>query len=75
LGHGTERRTHSGAADVGYKAITYAAAKIISQVDRIAEARAELEKAHSRMLVNFLRVLNADRWSKLALKPKDKSPK
>jgi tRNA C32,U32 (ribose-2'-O)-methylase TrmJ len=45
-------------------------AKIMSQVDRIAEARAELEKANSRMLVNILQVLNVDQWNKLPLKPK-----
>jgi heavy-metal resistance protein len=52
----------------GTKPAPDAEAKITSQVDRIADARAELEKANSRMLVNILQVLNADQWSKLPLK-------
>jgi hypothetical protein len=51
----------------GTKPSTEAEAKIMSQVDRIAEARAELEKANSRMLVNILQVLNTDQWSKLPM--------
>ena len=39
--------------------------KILTQIDRIAEARAELEKANSKMLVSILQVLNAEQWSKL----------
>ena len=51
----------------GTKPSPDAEAKIMSQVDRIAEARAELEKANSRMLVNILQVLNTDQWSKLPM--------
>ena len=54
----------------GTKPSPDAEVKIMSQVDRIAEARAELEKANSRMLVNILQVLNTDQWSKLPLRPK-----
>jgi hypothetical protein len=46
-----------------------AEAKILSQIDRIAEARAELEKANSKMLVGILQVLNAEQWSKLPMPP------
>jgi len=56
----------------GTKPSPDAEAKIMSQVDRIAEARAELEKANSRMLVNILQVLNTDQWSKLPMPAKIK---
>jgi len=42
-------------------------AKILTQIDRIAEARAELEKANSKMLVGILQVLTPDQWSKLPM--------
>jgi hypothetical protein len=51
----------------GTKPSPDAEVKIMSQVDRIAEARAELEKANSRMLVNILQVLNVDQWNKLPM--------
>jgi len=47
--------------------------KILTQIDRIAEARAELEKANSKMLVSILQVLNAEQWSKLPM-PTYKGP-
>ena len=42
-------------------------ARIITQIDRIAEARAELEKANSRMLLHILQVLTPDQWGKLPI--------
>jgi protein CpxP len=39
--------------------------KITSQIDRVAQARAELEKAHARMLLQVRTVLTPDQWSKL----------
>jgi protein CpxP len=39
--------------------------KITSQIDRVAQARAELEKSHARMLLEMRRVLTPDQWSKL----------
>ena len=39
--------------------------KVMTQIDRIADARAELEKANSRMLISILQVLTAEQWSKL----------
>jgi protein CpxP len=39
--------------------------KILSQIDRVAQARAELEKANARMLLGVRRVLNQDQWKKL----------
>jgi Spy/CpxP family protein refolding chaperone len=43
--------------------------KILAQIDRIAAARAELEKANSRMLLQILQVLTPDQWSKLPSAP------
>ena len=40
-------------------------AKVFAQVDRIAQARAELEKANSRMLWQVRRVLTPDQWKLL----------
>jgi len=39
--------------------------KIVAQIDRVAQARAELEKANSRMLLGVRRVLTQDQWKKL----------
>jgi len=38
---------------------------VLAQIDRIAQARAELEKANARMLLGFRTVLSADQWRKL----------
>jgi Spy/CpxP family protein refolding chaperone len=38
---------------------------VLAQIDRIAQARAELEKADARMLLGFRRVLSADQWRRL----------
>jgi Spy/CpxP family protein refolding chaperone len=51
-----------------------AEAKIFIQIDRIADARAELEKANSRMLVGILRMLSAEQWSKLPVPTKKSGP-
>lgn len=40
-------------------------AKVLAQVDRVAQARAELEKANSRMLWQVRRVLTPDQWKLL----------
>jgi len=39
--------------------------KVLMQIDRIAEARAELEKTNSRMILSLLKVLTPEQWSKL----------
>ena len=39
--------------------------KIIAQIDKVAQARAELEKANARMLLGIRRVLTPDQWKKL----------
>ena len=40
-------------------------AKILSQIDAIAQARAELEKANARMLFGIRTVLTPDQWKKV----------
>ena len=39
--------------------------KVMAQIDHIAQARAELEKANARMLLGIRGVLTADQWTKL----------
>ena len=39
--------------------------KVLAQIDRVAQARAELEKANARMLLGIRRVLNQEQWKKL----------
>jgi Spy/CpxP family protein refolding chaperone len=51
-----------------------AEAKILAQIDRIAESRAELEKANSKMLVAILQVLTPEQWSKLPTQQKKAPP-
>lgn len=40
-------------------------AKITAQIDKTAQARAELEKSHARMLLAIRRVMTAEQWGKL----------
>jgi periplasmic protein CpxP/Spy len=40
-------------------------AQVLAQIDRVAQARAELEKANARMLLGFRGVLTQDQWKKL----------
>jgi protein CpxP len=39
--------------------------KILAQIDAIASARAELEKANARMLLGIRQVMTPDQWTKL----------
>ncbi len=39
--------------------------KILAQIDRVAQARAELEKSNARMLLGMRRVLTREQWKKL----------
>ena len=39
--------------------------KILAQIDRIAQARADLEKANARFLLALRHVLTVDQWQKL----------
>ena len=49
-------------------------ARIVRQIDKIADARSELEKANSKMLISILQVLTADQWTKLPLNQKKRLP-
>ena len=40
-------------------------AKIRTEIDRLAQARAELEKANAQMLLGLRMVLSADQWKRL----------
>jgi Spy/CpxP family protein refolding chaperone len=40
-------------------------AKTLAQIDRVAQARAELEKANARMLLGIRQVMTAEQWTKL----------
>ena len=39
--------------------------KILAQIDKIAQSRAELEKANARFLLGIRRTLTQDQWKKL----------
>jgi Spy/CpxP family protein refolding chaperone len=39
--------------------------KVLAQIDRVAQARAELEKANARMLLGLRRVLTPEQWKTL----------
>lgn len=39
--------------------------KILAQIDRVVQARAELEKAYARMLLGVRRVLTPEQWKTL----------
>ena len=41
------------------------ATKIVAQIDKLAQARAELEKANARMLFGIRRLLTPEQWNKL----------
>ncbi len=43
--------------------------KIVSQIDKVAQARAELEKNNARMLLGIRRLLTPEQWSKLKAQP------
>lgn len=45
--------------------------KVLAQIDRVASARAELEKANARMLLGIRSVLSADQWTKLQEEQRD----
>ena len=40
-------------------------AKLLAQIDKVAQARADLEKENARMLLDIRRVLTPDQWQKL----------
>ncbi len=40
-------------------------AQVLAQIDKVAQARAELEKTNARMLLGIRQVLTADQWKQL----------
>ena len=49
-------------------------ARIVAQIDKVAQARAELEKANARMLLGIRRVLTPEQWEKLKSQPTPPQP-
>ena len=45
--------------------------KVLAQIDRTAQARAELEKAIAKMLLSIRTVLTPDQWTKLQAEERD----
>jgi len=45
--------------------------KVLAQIDHVASARAELEKANARMLLGIRGILSADQWTKLQAEQRD----
>jgi Spy/CpxP family protein refolding chaperone len=43
---------------------------VLRQIDKVASARAELEKANAQMLLGIRRVLSAEQWNKLKALPR-----
>ena len=46
--------------------------KVLAQIDHVAGARAELEKANARMLLGIRGVLTADQWTKLQAEQRER---
>lgn len=49
-------------------------AKVLAQIDAIAQARAELEKANARMLFDIRKTLTPDQWKKLKAMREERGP-
>jgi len=45
--------------------------KVLAQIDKVAQARAELEKANAKMLLGIRGILTADQWTKLQADRRD----
>jgi periplasmic protein CpxP/Spy len=55
--------------------------RVLSQIDQVAQARAELEKANARMLLGIRNVLTPEQWKQLkaeranrGMRPRDEGP-
>jgi Spy/CpxP family protein refolding chaperone len=44
-------------------------AKILAEIDQLAEARAELEKANARMLLGLRNILTQEQWKRMQAGP------
>lgn len=49
-------------------------AKALAQIDKVAQARADLEKANAKMLLGIRAVLTPDQWTKLQTGGRDMGP-
>jgi Spy/CpxP family protein refolding chaperone len=49
-------------------------AKVLQQIDKVASARAELEKTNAQMLLGIRRVLTVEQWNKLKAMPQPRGP-
>ena len=45
--------------------------KVLAQIDKVAQARADLEKSNARMLLGIRGVLSPDQWTKLQTEGRD----
>jgi Spy/CpxP family protein refolding chaperone len=45
-------------------------ASVLRQIDKVAAARAELEKANAQMLLGIRRVMSVEQWNKLKALPR-----
>lgn len=61
----TELQQQEAALAPLVSAVPLEEAKITMQIDRVAEARAELEKTNGRMLLGIRKLLTPDQWVKL----------
>lgn len=48
--------------------------RILAQIDKVAQARADLEKANARMLLDIRRVLTQEQWQKLKTETPSPAP-
>jgi Spy/CpxP family protein refolding chaperone len=48
--------------------------KIVAQIDKVAQARAELEKTNARMLLGIRRLLTPEQWNKLKAEAPNVAP-
>lgn len=48
--------------------------KIVAQIDKVAQARAELEKSNARMLLGIRRLLTPEQWNKLKAEAPNAAP-
>jgi Spy/CpxP family protein refolding chaperone len=49
--------------------------KVIALIDRVAQDRAELEKANARMLLGLRNILSPDQWKKLQAEGEHRGPR
>ncbi len=50
-------------------------AKVLAQIDRVAQARAELEKTNAKMLLGIRSVLTPEQWTKLQAEERSHRPR